>query len=134
MWSGGATVLVQLIVSSPAAREELRRLLESVEVRVIDEDDDGAAHPASVVVTGDEAQSEAWQPDEEGGELDPLTPREREVLELLSGGLSNRQIAARLAISEHTAKFHVASVLAKLGAANRADAVRRGIRQGLVSV
>jgi two-component system, NarL family, nitrate/nitrite response regulator NarL len=63
-----------------------------------------------------------------------LTRREREVLELLAGGLSNKAIALRLGISEHTAKFHVASVLAKLGAANRAEAVRRGFRRGLVSL
>jgi two-component system, NarL family, nitrate/nitrite response regulator NarL len=63
-----------------------------------------------------------------------LTGREREVLELLGLGLSNKDIGARLGISEHTAKFHVASVLAKLGAHNRAEAVRRGIRRGLVAV
>ncbi len=63
-----------------------------------------------------------------------LTGREREVLGLLGLGLSNKEIGARLGISEHTAKFHVASVLAKLGAHNRAEAVRRGIRRGLVAV
>ncbi len=128
-------MLVQLIVPSAAAREELLHLLESVEVRVVDEDGGGAPHAAGVVVTASDAGTDAWQPDDEAdGELDPLTPREREVLELLSDGLSNRAIAARLEISEHTAKFHVASVLGKLGAANRADAVRRGIRRGLVSL
>jgi DNA-binding NarL/FixJ family response regulator len=65
---------------------------------------------------------------------EPLTGREREVLELLGLGLSNKHIGMRLGISEHTAKFHVASVLAKLGAHNRAEAVRRGIRRGLVTV
>jgi two-component system nitrate/nitrite response regulator NarL len=65
---------------------------------------------------------------------EPLTGREREVLELLGLGLSNRDIGVRLGISEHTAKFHVASVLAKLGAHNRAEAVRSGIRRGLVAV
>jgi DNA-binding NarL/FixJ family response regulator len=63
-----------------------------------------------------------------------LTPREREVLERLAEGLSNREIAAVLGISEHTAKFHVASVLAKLGAANRAEAVRQGIRRGWLTL
>lgn len=65
---------------------------------------------------------------------EPLTPREREVLERLAEGLSNREIAAVLGISEHTAKFHVASVLAKLGAANRAEAVRQGIRRGWLTL
>jgi DNA-binding NarL/FixJ family response regulator len=63
-----------------------------------------------------------------------LTGREQEVLGLLGLGLSNKEIGVRLAISEHTAKFHVASVLAKLGAHNRAEAVHRGIRRGLVAV
>jgi DNA-binding NarL/FixJ family response regulator len=63
-----------------------------------------------------------------------LTDRELETLDLLGLGLSNKEIGVRLGISEHTAKFHVASVLAKLGAHNRAEAVRRGIRRGLVMV
>ena len=63
----------------------------------------------------------------------PLTPREHEVLILLGEGLSNRRIARRLGFSEHTAKFHVAEVLARLGARNRTDAVVRAARQGLLS-
>ncbi|MBZ5643989.1 MAG: response regulator transcription factor [Acidobacteriia bacterium] len=63
---------------------------------------------------------------------EPLTPREREVLQMLASGLANKEIAARLAISEHTAKFHVASILGKLGAASRTEAVSIGIRRGLV--
>lgn len=63
-----------------------------------------------------------------------LTPRELEVLEVLAQGLSNRAIAARLAISEHTVKFHVSSIFAKLGAENRTDAVRRGVRLGLIAL
>jgi two-component system, NarL family, nitrate/nitrite response regulator NarL len=70
--------------------------------------------------------------DEEPGEA--LTPREREVLELLAHGLSNRQIADALAISEHTAKFHVAAVSAKLGASSRTEAVRLGVRRGLITL
>jgi DNA-binding NarL/FixJ family response regulator len=65
---------------------------------------------------------------------EPLTPREREVLELLGQGLSNHQIAERLGISEHTAKFHVAAVCGKLGAANRTEAVSRGVRRGLITL
>ena len=61
-----------------------------------------------------------------------LTPREREVLALLAAGAANKVIARRLGVSFHTAKAHVASVLAKLGASSRADAVARGIRAGLV--
>jgi two-component system, NarL family, nitrate/nitrite response regulator NarL len=72
--------------------------------------------------------------DAEGVVQESLTPREAEVLGWIARGLSNREIGARLGISEHTAKFHVASVLGKLGAHNRAEAVRRGVRRGLVAV
>ena len=61
-----------------------------------------------------------------------LTPREREVLQMISGGLGNKEIAGRLSISEHTVKFHVASILGKLGASTRTEAVSIGIRHGLV--
>jgi DNA-binding NarL/FixJ family response regulator len=63
---------------------------------------------------------------------EPLTPREREVLRSLASGLGNKEIAAKLKISEHTAKFHVASILGKLGAASRAEAVSIGMRNGLI--
>jgi len=61
-----------------------------------------------------------------------LTPREVEILEMMAEGLSNRRIATRLAISRYTVKFHVASILAKLGAASRTEAVTLGVRQGLI--
>lgn len=64
--------------------------------------------------------------------VEPLTDRETEVLQLLTLGLSNKQIAVRLHISEHTVKFHVSSVYGKLGATNRAEAVRLGAQRGLV--
>jgi len=64
--------------------------------------------------------------------VEPLTRREIEVLQLLAGGLGNKEIASRLNISEHTAKFHVASIMSKLGAASRTEAVTLGIRHGLV--
>jgi DNA-binding NarL/FixJ family response regulator len=63
---------------------------------------------------------------------EPLTTREREVLRLLAAGLGNKEIAAKLSISEHTAKFHVASILGKLGAASRTEAVALGMRHGLI--
>jgi DNA-binding NarL/FixJ family response regulator len=63
---------------------------------------------------------------------EPLTPRESEVLQMLAGGLGNKEIAAKLGISEHTVKFHVASILGKLGATSRTEAVSMGIRRGLV--
>ena len=66
--------------------------------------------------------------------VEHLTPREIEVLQLLSAGLGNKEIAARLNISEHTAKFHVASIMGKLGAATRTEAVTLGIRHGLVMI
>ena len=65
---------------------------------------------------------------------EPLTGRELEVLELVSQGLSNKMIARRLTISEHTVKFHVSSIYGKLGANNRTDAVSRGTRYGLITL
>jgi DNA-binding NarL/FixJ family response regulator len=64
--------------------------------------------------------------------LEALTSREKEVLRMLSEGLGNKQIAARLKISEHTAKFHVASIFGKLGVSSRAEAVAIGMRRGLI--
>lgn len=63
---------------------------------------------------------------------DPLTPRELEVLAMLAEGLSNKMLAYRLGISEHTVKFHVASILTKLQAGSRTDAVMQAIRRGLI--
>ena len=65
---------------------------------------------------------------------EPLTTREREVLGLLGRGLSNKMIARDLRISEHTVKFHVSSIYAKLGAASRTEAVGLGARLGLISL
>jgi len=65
---------------------------------------------------------------------EPPTARENEVLVLLARGLSNKQIARELRISEHTVKFHISSLYAKLGVGNRAEAVSRGARHGLISL
>ncbi|HKW74798.1 MAG TPA: response regulator transcription factor [Terriglobales bacterium] len=63
-----------------------------------------------------------------------LTSREMQVLGMLAEGLGNKDIAARLKISEHTVKFHVSSILGKLGATTRGEAVARGMREGLVVI
>ena len=63
---------------------------------------------------------------------EPLTSRESEILAMLAEGAGNKEIASRLHLSEHTVKFHVSSILAKLGAATRTEAVSRGYREGLI--
>jgi NarL family two-component system response regulator YdfI len=65
---------------------------------------------------------------------EPLTARESEVLALLADGAANKEIAVRLHISEHTVKFHVSSILNKLGAATRTEAVTRGYKEGLIII
>lgn len=65
---------------------------------------------------------------------EPLTVREGEVLGLLARGLSNKMISRELRISEHTVKFHLSSLYAKLDAGNRAEAVSRGARYGFISL
>lgn len=73
---------------------------------------------------------------QESIELEPgeeeLTARESEVLRMLTEGLSNREIALLLGISEHTVKFHITSIFGKLGASSRTEAATEGIRRGLV--
>ena len=66
--------------------------------------------------------------------LEALTAREHDVLALLADGLSNRDIAARLDISEHTVKFHLASIFGKLGVSTRTEAVQRGLRLGVIDI
>ncbi len=66
--------------------------------------------------------------------VEALTPREHEVLALMAEGLGNRPIAERLGISEHTAKFHVHTILGKLGTQSRTEAVVRAARLGLIAI
>jgi DNA-binding CsgD family transcriptional regulator len=63
-----------------------------------------------------------------------LTPREHEVLTLLADGLPNREIAARLGVSEHTVKFHLGAIFGKLGASTRTEAVQKGLRSGVIDI
>jgi DNA-binding NarL/FixJ family response regulator len=66
--------------------------------------------------------------------VEPLTTREQEVLRLMSEGLGNKGIAGRLNISDHTVKFHISSILGKLSANSRTEAVSLGIRRGIISI
>jgi DNA-binding NarL/FixJ family response regulator len=84
-----------------------------------------AARPASRHADAD---------DEEYGRIDALTTREREVLELVSQGLPNKAIASRLGVSDQTVKFHLSSIFSKLGVSSRTEAVRRGVRAGLIDL
>ena len=72
--------------------------------------------------------------DHEEFRIETLTPRELQVLRMLADGLGNKEIASQLGISDHTAKFHVAQILAKLNAGSRTEAVTIGIRRGLVPI
>ena len=83
-----------------------------------DEADDSVGAPASLV----------------DGSPEHLTLREREVLEMMMEGLSNKEIAAHLNISAHTVKFHISSILGKLGASTRTQAAAIGLRRGLITI
>jgi DNA-binding CsgD family transcriptional regulator len=97
----------------------------------VEQDDPGSVAGAGVPAPGPDGPDAAVEAsDEQPG----ITPREAEVLGLLADGLANKEIAARLGFSAHTAKFHVESLLRKLDAVNRAEAVREGIRRGLIGV
>lgn len=74
----------------------------------------------------------AVKPEDDDALVEALTPRERQVLELVADGLSNKAIAARLGVSDETVKFHLTAIFGKLGASNRTDAVRLALRRGLV--
>jgi DNA-binding NarL/FixJ family response regulator len=66
--------------------------------------------------------------------IEPLTAREREVLRLLASGLTNKEIAQRLGVTDHTIKFHVNGIFGKLGAATRTEAVVEAARRGIIAV
>jgi DNA-binding NarL/FixJ family response regulator len=119
---------IHLGFPDPALRRRLAALLRTDPEVVL------VAEPerAELIVmegTGAEPARMAAPAEEEAG---PLTGRELEVLRLMAQGLGNKSIARALGISSHTAKYHVASVLAKLGSHSRAEAVSRGLRRGLL--
>jgi DNA-binding NarL/FixJ family response regulator len=124
-----------LLVGTTADRARLRAILPD------------NIHVAGETPTLEEARADdhgvdAWilmptprrRDDDEGNDVEPLTPREREVLDLLAEGFPNKEIASRLGISDQTAKFHVASICGKLSASNRTEAVRIALRRGLIAI
>ena len=136
---------VPMVVLADAPREEIFELLRAGANAVLPRDTDpsvavAAARAAAaglVAVLREVApalasaeSARSWRVEEDRSPH--LSPREREVLRLLAAGTGNKGIALRLAISEHTVKFHVASILAKLHASSRTEAVTEGIRRGLV--
>ena len=118
---------VNAILAADASKDDLRLALEAANSGFV------LLHPASArLLFNPENISLPFEEDYRS--VEQLTAREREVLNLMSEGLGNREIALRLGISEHTAKFHASSILGKLGASSRTEAVSQGIRRGLISL
>jgi len=90
-----------------------------------------AVQPRAIAATDARAE-DGRVPDDAERATEALTARERGVLSELARGVPNKTIAARLGISEHTVKFHIASIFAKLAVSSRTEAVARGARLGLV--
>jgi DNA-binding CsgD family transcriptional regulator len=117
-------IRLALVIEDPALANRLAALLADVPgLRLV-----GANEAADAAVV----PSTAVLPLADGDV--PLTPRELEVLALLAEGASNKVIARRLGISVHTAKFHVASLLDKLDAVGRTDAVAHAARRGVINL
>ena len=136
---------VVLLAATPAGLEALERAIgarDDVQIvaRVTRVDDAVAAdadlviaQPAALAATSAPPPGVSSRTPADDGPLpEALTPRELDVLGLLAEGRGNRDIATTLGISEHTVKFHVGSILAKLGASSRTEAVTLGVRQGLI--
>jgi DNA-binding NarL/FixJ family response regulator len=130
-----------LLVGPAAERARLRVQLDTaieiagefaslVDARAAEADADAVL----VVPVHESPRGSALSDDDVVYEVEPLTAREIQVLELLAEGLPNKAIAGRLGISDQTVKFHVAALSGKLGAANRTDAVRRAVRRGLIAL
>jgi DNA-binding NarL/FixJ family response regulator len=117
---------VRSVLPSDATPDEIIAALEAAAVGLVTL----PAELATELASGLRATTAV--PKQPGTATQPLTPREVEVLGMLAEGLANKNIAVRLGISEHTVKTHVASILMKLDAFSRAEAVAIGARQGLI--
>jgi DNA-binding NarL/FixJ family response regulator len=118
---------INAVLSREIAPDELRLAIETAEAGLV------LLHPASVPNLAGQRLSLSTG-NEPGALGEELTSRELQVLRLVSEGLGNKEIARRLNISDHTVKFHVSSILGKLGAASRAEAVSQGIRKGFITI
>jgi two-component system, NarL family, response regulator YdfI len=139
--SDAAIVLLTEVTEARSISRLLRSGVRAILSRESDPDDVLSAIYASydglVLLSTPTAESLAAlfgdQPLEVEAELsEEITSRETDVLRMLAQGLVNKDIAARLGISEHTVKFHISSILDKLNASSRTEAVTIGIRMGLV--
>ncbi|HET9262900.1 MAG TPA: response regulator transcription factor [Vicinamibacterales bacterium] len=119
-----------VLVGPPARRQRLREQLP-IGLDVV-ADAANVAEARALHAVADAYLIAAASDSDEPPLIESLTLRETQVLELVADGLSNKEIASRLGVSDETVKFHLASVLGKLGASNRTDAVRRALRRGLV--
>ena len=124
-----------IVIGTARQRQAMRERLESSPPDVVAEFNSMAeARAAGVAADALLLPPPAEAIDDDEPLPERLTPREIEVLELVAEGWPNRAIAGRLGISDQTVKFHLASITGKLGAANRTDAVRRGVRAGLITL
>ena len=124
-----------IVIGTARQRQAIRERLESSPPDVVAEFDSVAeARLAGIAADAILLSPPAEPVDDDEPLPERLTPREVEVLELVAEGRPNRAIAERLGISDQTVKFHLASISGKLGAANRTDAVRRGVRAGLITL
>jgi DNA-binding NarL/FixJ family response regulator len=128
-----------ILVGPVSARDRLRWDLEARSIDVVGEFDTMAAARRSgldtdIIVSIPDQQSSGDDRPDQGAFEEALTHREVEVLELLAEGLPNKGIADRLGISDQTVKFHIASIMGKLGASNRVETVRRAVRRGLLAL
>jgi DNA-binding NarL/FixJ family response regulator len=122
----GLDSLLWGILPLDSSGEELAAALHALQQGMV------VGAPALLQAAFDRSQQRPISLEDTDPLIEPLTEREMDVLELLAQGLANKQIAAALSISENTVKFHVSSIYAKLGAVSRTEAVRIGLRQGLI--
>ncbi len=117
-------IRLALAVGDQPVADRLADLLSGIEGIVLVSD--GTEADVRVIPAGSEPAKHGDEP--------MLTPREQEVLALLAEGASNKEIARRLRISAHTAKFHVRSLMDKLDAVTRTDALAHAVRRGVIEL